>query len=48
MTSTTVDDPDIVETKNVDGNGRIYVGQDYAYDSVEVVLKVKNKGETQT
>jgi hypothetical protein len=38
-TTTTVEDPDLVTSKNVDGNGRVYLGTDYADKKVRVVVE---------
>lgn len=37
-----VDDPDIVDTTGTDGNGRLYLGKDFAGKNVLVALSVKD------
>jgi len=39
MTTIDIADPDLYETKRVDGQGRIYVGREYATEDVEIVIK---------
>ena len=38
-TTTTVEDPDLVATKNVDSSGRVYLGADYKDSKVRVVVE---------
>ena len=38
-TTVTVEDPDFVQTKGVDGSGRVYLGGDYANATVRVVVE---------
>ena len=38
-TTVTVEDPDFVETKGVDGSGRVYLGGDYADATVRIVVE---------
>lgn len=39
MATITIEDPDSVTTKKVDGQGRVYVGRDYRGKRVRVVLE---------
>jgi len=40
MATITIDDPDTVSTKKVDGQGRVYVGRDFRGRDVRVVVEV--------
>ena len=49
-TTVTVEDPDFVQTKGVDGSGRVYLGGDYANATVRVVVETiedESKAETE-
>lgn len=38
-----ISDPDVVETKETDGSGRLYLGKDYANVEVRAVIKITDK-----
>lgn len=42
MSQTTIDDPELVEVKNVDSQGRVYLKSDLADKRVRVVVEVLN------
>lgn len=39
-TTTTVEDPDMVAKKNVDKDGRVYLGKSFAESEVRIVVEV--------
>lgn len=39
MTSMTIEDPDLVETKNVDTNGKVHLGSAYAHSRVTIIIE---------
>ena len=45
-TTVTVEDPDLVETKTVDGEGRLYLGRDYGGEDVRIVVERVADGDT--
>ena len=48
-TTVTVEDPDFVQTKGVDGSGRVYLGGDYANATVRVVVEtIENESKAET
>lgn len=40
MSKVTIEDPEIHGTKNVDSNGRLYLGEQYANDRVRVTVEL--------
>lgn len=38
-----ISDPDVVETKETDGSGRLYLGKDFAKVEVRAVIKVTDE-----
>lgn len=42
-----VEDPDYVRKKTVDGNGRLYLGQEFAERNVRVVLEMLEDDESE-
>lgn len=48
MTTVTVDDPERVITKEVDGAGRIYLGKDLVGKDVELVVSIKDGENDET
>lgn len=40
MSEITIEDPDLVKKKQVDSQGRVYVGREYAEKNVQFILKV--------
>jgi hypothetical protein len=46
-TTTTVEDPDLVVTKTVDSNGRLYLGTDYESKEVRVVVETIEDDESE-
>ena len=40
MSTVTIEDPEIHGEKNVDSNGRVYLGEDYAGKSIRLTVEV--------
>jgi len=43
MGTVTVSDPEIHSEKNVDSNGRIYIGKEYSDMTVQLTIKVQDE-----
>lgn len=39
MAEYVIQDPDLVETKSVDGSGRLYLGKEHAHSDVRIVVE---------
>lgn len=45
MAEIRIDDPDLYERKTVDGEGRIYVGREFANKDVKIVIEAIEETE---
>ena len=45
MAEYTITDPEFVARKNVDGQGRVYIGKEYAKKEVRIVVEEIEDGE---